>query len=131
MKWICFTQVPEQELVKMAAGDLDYSIRNKLNTQYLRDMAQLGVIVWQVEQSKVEKARSNWHSRKENAAWIEADENDQEIDIVFECVEENEVNFTTTNNVFHGEVFTLNNRKPRYKAKARYFLLFKKKPYIP
>jgi hypothetical protein len=37
----CFTQVPEHELVEMAAGGLDYSIRKKLDTQYLRDMAQL------------------------------------------------------------------------------------------
>ena len=36
-----FTQVPEHELVEIAAGGLDYSIRKKLDTQYLRDMAQL------------------------------------------------------------------------------------------
>lgn len=29
----CFTQVPEHEWVKMVAGGLDYSIRNKLDTQ--------------------------------------------------------------------------------------------------
>ena len=39
LKARCFTQVPEHELVKMAAGGLDYSIRKKLDTQYLRDMA--------------------------------------------------------------------------------------------
>jgi len=39
LKAICFTQVPEHELVEMAAGDLDFSIRKKLDTQYLRDMA--------------------------------------------------------------------------------------------
>jgi hypothetical protein len=33
--------VPEHELVKMAAGGLDYSIRKKIDSQYLRDMAQL------------------------------------------------------------------------------------------
>jgi len=38
---MCFTQVPEHELVKMTASDLDYSIRKKLDTQYLRDMTQL------------------------------------------------------------------------------------------
>jgi len=27
--------------VEMAAGGLDYSVRKKLDTQYLRDMAQL------------------------------------------------------------------------------------------
>ncbi|XP_050896210.1 uncharacterized protein LOC127102938 [Lathyrus oleraceus] len=41
LKARCFTQVPEHELVEMAAGDLDYSKRKKLDTQYLRDMAQL------------------------------------------------------------------------------------------
>ncbi|KAK2430305.1 hypothetical protein QL285_028653 [Trifolium repens] len=33
----CFTQVPEHELVEMAAGGLDYSIRKKLDTQHLRE----------------------------------------------------------------------------------------------
>lgn len=37
----CFTQVLEHELVKLAAWVLNYSIRMKLDTQYLRDMAQL------------------------------------------------------------------------------------------
>ena len=41
LKTRCFTQVPEHELVEMDAGGLDYSIRKKLDTQYLRDMAQL------------------------------------------------------------------------------------------
>lgn len=41
MKARCFTQVPEHELVDMAASGLDYSIRKKLYTQYLRNMAQL------------------------------------------------------------------------------------------
>ena len=42
LKARCFTQAPEHELVEIAAGGLDYSIRKKLGTQYLRDMAQLG-----------------------------------------------------------------------------------------
>ncbi|KAK2375667.1 hypothetical protein QL285_076544 [Trifolium repens] len=41
LKARCFTQVPEHELVEMAAGGLDYSIRKKLDTQHIRDMAQL------------------------------------------------------------------------------------------
>ncbi|XP_058764800.1 uncharacterized protein LOC131638265 [Vicia villosa] len=40
LKARCFTRVPEHELVEMAAGGLDYSIMKKLDTQYLRDMAQ-------------------------------------------------------------------------------------------
>ena len=54
----CFTQVPEHELVEMAAGGLDYSIRKKLDTQYLRDMAQLADRVRQVERIKIEKAKA-------------------------------------------------------------------------
>ena len=34
-----FSQVPKHELVEIAVGGLDYSIRKKLDTQYLRDMA--------------------------------------------------------------------------------------------
>ncbi|XP_050896007.1 uncharacterized protein LOC127102705 [Lathyrus oleraceus] len=41
LKARCFTQIPEHELVEMATWGLDYSIRKKLYTQYLRDMAQL------------------------------------------------------------------------------------------
>jgi len=32
LKARCFTQVPEHELVEMASGSLDYSIRKKLDT---------------------------------------------------------------------------------------------------
>lgn len=45
LKERCFTQVSEHELLEMAAGGLDISIRKKLDTQYLRDMAQLADIV--------------------------------------------------------------------------------------
>jgi hypothetical protein len=41
LKARCFTMVREDELIKMDVGGLDYSIRKKLDTQYLRDMAQL------------------------------------------------------------------------------------------
>ena len=39
LKARCFTQVPEHELVEMEARGLDFSIRKKLDPQYLRDMA--------------------------------------------------------------------------------------------
>ena len=39
LKAICFMQVPEHELVEMVVGSLDYYIRKKLDTRYLRDMA--------------------------------------------------------------------------------------------
>ena len=60
-----FTQVPEHELVEMDAGSLDYSIRKKLDTQYLRDMAQLADRVRQIKRLKAEKARTNKFSKKE------------------------------------------------------------------
>lgn len=41
LKTKCFTQVPKHELVEMSARELGYSIRKKLDIQYLRDMAQL------------------------------------------------------------------------------------------
>jgi len=49
LKARCFTQASEHELVEMATGGLDYSIRKKLDTQYLRDMVQLADRVRQVE----------------------------------------------------------------------------------
>jgi len=41
LKAKCFTQVPEHELVEMAAGGVDYPFRKKLDSEYLRDMTQL------------------------------------------------------------------------------------------
>ena len=41
LKARCFTQIPEHELVEMVVSGLDYSIRKKLDTQHLRDMAEL------------------------------------------------------------------------------------------
>jgi len=49
LKARCFTHVPEHELVEMAIGGLDSFIRKKLDTQHLRDMAQLADRVRQVE----------------------------------------------------------------------------------
>jgi len=56
---MCFTQVLEHELVKMTAGDLDYSSNKKLDTQYFRDMAQLADRVRQVKRLRAEKARTH------------------------------------------------------------------------
>jgi len=58
LKARCFTKVLEHELVEMAAGGLDYSIRKKLDTKHLRDMAQLADRVQQVERLKADKART-------------------------------------------------------------------------
>ena len=59
LKTRCYTQVPEHELVEIVAGGLNYSIRKKLDTQYMRDMAQLVDRVRQVERLKTEKARTS------------------------------------------------------------------------
>lgn len=52
----------------MATGGLDYFIKKKLDTQYLRDMAQLADRVRQVERLKVEKVRSSKYHEKEKSS---------------------------------------------------------------
>ncbi|MCH97963.1 hypothetical protein A2U01_0018961, partial [Trifolium medium] len=91
LKARCFTQVPEHELVEMAAGGLDYSIRKKLDTQYLRDMARLADRVRQVERLKAEKARTSKFQKKEKVAYVETYEDDNEYEINYEDIDESEV----------------------------------------
>src|ERR1044072_3801994 len=74
LKARCFTQVPEHELVQMTVGGLDYSIRKKLNTQYLRDMNQLVDRVRHVERLKAEKAKFNRHPKKKSVAYVETED---------------------------------------------------------
>lgn len=76
----------------MAAGGLDYSVRKKLDTQYLRDMAQLADRVRQVQRLKAEKVRSNRFPKKEKIAYIDKYDSDPEPDWGSDVVEENEVN---------------------------------------
>lgn len=80
----------EHDLVEIEAGGLDYSLRNKLDTQYVRDMDQLVDRVRQVERLKSEKARVN-RNTKERVAYVEMDDNDQGSDVEYNHVEENEV----------------------------------------
>jgi len=87
LKARCFTQVSEHELVEMAAGGLDYSIRKKLDAQHLRDMAQLVDRVRHVKRQKVEKARTRKYHKREKFAYIGSDESNQEFDIAFGDVE--------------------------------------------
>jgi len=94
LKARCFTQVPEHELVEMAAGGLDYSIRKKLDTQHLRDMAQLVDRVQHVERLRAEKARTQKYHKREKVAYVESNESDQEFDIAFGDVERGKVNIT-------------------------------------
>ncbi|KEH17010.1 hypothetical protein MTR_0054s0250 [Medicago truncatula] len=70
----------------MAAGSLDYSVRKRLDTQHLRDMAQLVDRVRHVERLKAENARTHKHFR-EMVAYIASDESNQEFDIAFGDVE--------------------------------------------
>jgi len=81
LKARCFTQVPEHELVEMVVAGLDYSIRKKLDTQYLRDMAQLADRVRQVEILKAKKARASRFGKKVKVAYVDTNDNDQEFDI--------------------------------------------------
>ncbi|XP_050889372.1 uncharacterized protein LOC127094601 [Lathyrus oleraceus] len=59
-----FTQVLEHELVEIAVEGLDYSIRKKLDTQYLRDMAQLADRVQCIERLKAEKTKTSRYHKK-------------------------------------------------------------------
>jgi len=80
LKARCFTSVPEHELVEMVAGGLDYSVRKKLDTQYLRDMAELADRVRQVERLKAEKARTNRFPKREKVAYVDAGDSNPEFD---------------------------------------------------
>jgi len=71
LKARCFTQVSEHELVEMAVGGLDYSIRKKLDTQHLRDMVQLADRVRHVERLKAEKARTQKYHTREKVSYID------------------------------------------------------------
>jgi len=91
LKARCFTQVTEHELVEMAAGGLNYFIRKKLDTQQLRDMAQLADRVRHVKRLKAEKARTQKYHKREKDAYIRSDEGKQEFDLAFGDVELKEV----------------------------------------
>jgi len=86
--------MPEHELVKMATGGLDYSVRKKLDTQYLRDMAQLVDRVRQVERLKAEKARTSRFPKKEKIAYVDTGDIDPDFDWGSATVEDNEINLT-------------------------------------
>jgi len=91
--------MPKHELVKMDTGGLDYYIRKKLDTQYLRDMIQMGDRVEQVEKLKDEKARTTNFSKREKVAYVDTNDNDQEFDLDLDVVEESEVNLAELKHV--------------------------------
>ena len=84
--------MPEHELVEMVVGGLDYSILKKLDTQYLRDMAQLVDRVRQVERLKAEKARASKFSKKEKVAYVNANDDNPGFSLNLDDVERSEVN---------------------------------------
>ncbi|PNX67173.1 hypothetical protein L195_g055483 [Trifolium pratense] len=94
LKARCFTQVPEHELVEMAAGGIDYSIRKKLDTQYLRDMSQLADRVRQIERLKAEKFRNSKFQKKKEITFIDSygNEIDYEVDDEYSEFEDSDVN---------------------------------------
>jgi len=84
LKSRCFTQFPEHELVEMVVGGLD--------TQYLRDMAQLVDRVRQIERHKAEKARTSKFNKKEKVAYVNTNDRDTKFNLNFDVVENREVN---------------------------------------
>lgn len=58
----------------MDVGGLDYSIWKKLDTQYLRGMAQLTDRVRQIERLKAEKARNSIYHKEEKVSYVAYDE---------------------------------------------------------
>lgn len=92
LKARCFTSVPEHKLVEIAAGGLDYFVRKKLDTQYLRDMAQLADRVRQVEMLKAEKARKNRFPKREKVAYVDTGDSDPKFYWGSDTVEDNEIN---------------------------------------
>lgn len=77
-------------MVEMAARGLDYSIKKKLNTQYLKDMVQLADIVRQVERLKARKARVS-KGKKEWIAYVDMEDQDIVYEVEYIHVEESEV----------------------------------------
>ncbi|XP_050893866.1 uncharacterized protein LOC127100657 [Lathyrus oleraceus] len=71
----CFTQVPEHELVQMAVGGLDYSIRKKIDPTFVKSMSQLVDRVRHLERLRLEKVRHN-KAKKEKVAFVEYDATD-------------------------------------------------------
>src|ERR1043165_3591995 len=77
LKARCFTQVPEHELVQMAAGGFDYSIRKKVDPTFVKSMSQLADRVLYLERLRLEKVRhTKAKSKKEKVAYVDFDDTD-------------------------------------------------------
>lgn len=90
LKTRCFTKFPKHELVKISIGGLDYSIRKKLDTQYLRDIAQLADRVSQVERLKVEKAKMS-KGKRERITYVDMEDQYIVSEVKYSHVKEYEV----------------------------------------
>ncbi|XP_040864998.1 uncharacterized protein [Glycine max] len=64
---------------------------NRFRLLKARDMAQLADRVRQLERLKAEKARNSKFHKKEKVAYVETNDSDQEFDIIYEDIEDNEV----------------------------------------
>lgn len=60
-------------MIKIGAGSLYYSIRKKLNTQYLRDMTQLASKVRQIERLK-DKNTNTSNYTKDKISYVDTEE---------------------------------------------------------
>ncbi|XP_058788296.1 uncharacterized protein LOC131662505 [Vicia villosa] len=77
LKAKCFTQVPEHELVQMAARGLDYSIRKKIDPTFVKSMSQLADRVRHLELLRLEKVRhTKAKAKKERVAYVDYDDTD-------------------------------------------------------
>ncbi|XP_057432903.1 uncharacterized protein LOC130725716 [Lotus japonicus] len=98
METRCSTHVPEFELVKMAIGGLDYSIKKNLVNDEFIDMTQLAHKVKRVEKLRLEKYKPEEVFQGEESSCIRATQNPEigqdEIDQSDEdsYSDENEVN---------------------------------------
>ncbi|XP_058726250.1 uncharacterized protein LOC131597576 [Vicia villosa] len=75
LKEKCFTQVPEHELVQMAAGGLGHSIRKKIDPTFVKSMSQLADRVRHLKRLRLEKFRhTKAKAKKEKVAYVDYDD---------------------------------------------------------
>ncbi|XP_058758980.1 uncharacterized protein LOC131632215 [Vicia villosa] len=75
LKAKCFTQIPEHELVQMAVGVLDNSIRKKIDPTFVKSMSQLDDRVRHLERLQLEKVRhTKAKTKKEKVAYVDYDD---------------------------------------------------------
>ncbi|XP_050897061.1 uncharacterized protein LOC127103864 [Lathyrus oleraceus] len=90
LKARCFTQVPEHELVQMAARGLDYSIRKKIDPTFMKSMSQLAGRVRHLERLRLEKVRHN-KAKREKVVIVDYDATDPIYEVDFASSTELEI----------------------------------------